>query len=452
MDPAPDAFVLLGKVIDGTGAPPIESGAVAVMGEQIDWAGPADELPARWQAEGTEIIDCSGRCILPGLVDAHTHLSFGEAQSEEELGIYTSVEYRSMLATYHAAKVLRAGVTSASEAASTYSISVALRDAIEAGIVEGPRLSAAGRQITTHQGLEDPFPSWVPFQPGVPGTLVRNRDEILEAVRLQVKDGIDLVKVSGSADAALSNEPLSGAAFRAEEFDLLADEVHRLERHCAVHARTAESVKLAARAGFDWIFHASYMDDEGLDLVGERDIPLVPTLTLLFNMVDAAQGTVGVSAVDVFKQEIDAACEILTRAHRDGVEIIAGSESGLSLVPFGQWHAREMEIFVTHLGMTPLEAIRAGTLAASKTLPSWRGRIGSIEQGKRADLLVVSADPTVDITVLQQPSKIDMVFKDGRVVDRQPVTERTVHPFEKTRIFLQGRFVYDEQARRGIVV
>ena len=452
MTAASDAFVLLGKVIDGTGAEPVSAGAVAVMGDQIDWAGPADELPPRWTTEGTEVIDCTGRCILPGLVDAHTHLSFGEAQSEEELGIYTSVEYRSMLAGYHAAKVLKAGVTSASEAASTYSISVALRDAIEAGIVEGPRLSAAGRQITTHQGLEDPFPSWVPFQPGVPGTLVRNRDEILEAVRLQVKDGIDLIKVSGSADAALSNEPLSGAAFRAEEFDLLADEVHRLERHCAVHARTAESVKLSARAGFDWIFHASYMDEEGLDLVGERGIPLVPTLTLLFNMVEAAQGTVGVSVVDVFKQEIDAASEILSRARRLGVEIIAGSESGLSLVPFGQWHARELEIFVTHLGMSPLEAIRAGTLAAARTLPRWRDKIGSIEQGKRADLLVVNGDPSVDITVLQQPSKIDMVFKDGRIVDPTPVPDRRVLPFERTRIFLAGRFVYDEEAQRGVVL
>ena len=452
MTAASDAFVLLGKVIDGTGAQPVTAGAVAVMGDQIDWVGPAEELPPRWTAEGTEVIDCGGRCILPGLVDAHTHLSFGEAQSEEELGIYTSVEYRSMLAGYHAAKVLKAGVTSASEAASTYSISVALRDAIEAGVVQGPRLSAAGRQITTHQGLEDPFPSWVPFQPGVPGTLVRSQDEIVEAVRLQVKDGIDLIKVSGSADAALSNEPLSGAAFRAEEFDLLADEVHRLERHCAVHARTAESVKLAARAGFDWIFHASYMDEEGLDLVGERGIPLVPTLTLLCNMVDAAQGSVGVSAVDVFKKEIDAAAEILTRAHSLGVEIIAGSESGLSLVPFGQWHARELEIFVTHLGMSPLEAIRAGTLAASTTLPRWREKIGSIERGKRADLLVVDGDPSVDITVLQQPSKIEMVFKDGRVVDRTPVPERRVHSFERTRIFLQGRFVYDEEAKRGVVV
>ena len=138
--------------------------------------------------------------------------------------------------------------------------------------------------------------------------------------------------------------------------------------------------------------------------------------------------------------------------HSLGVEIIAGSESGLSLVPFGQWHARELEIFVTHLGMSPLEAIRAGTLAASTTLPRWREKIGSIERGKRADLLVVDGDPSVDITVLQQPSKIEMVFKDGRVVDRTPVPERRVHSFERTRIFLQGRFVYDEEAKRGVVL
>jgi len=448
----PSEYLILGRVIDGTGAPPIEDGAVAVCETRIEWVGPVSELPERWSLPGVEAFDCAGKSIMPGLIDAHTHLSFGEASSEEELGIYTSVEYRSILSGYHAAKVLRAGVTSASEAASTYSISVALRDAIEAGVVEGPRLSAAGRQITTHQGLEDPFPSWVPFQPGVPGTLVRNQDEILEAVRLQVKDGVDVVKVSGSADAALSNEPLSGAAFRSEEFDLLADEVHRLERHCSVHARTAESVKLAAKAGFDWIFHASHMDKEGLELVGERNIPLVPTLTLLFNMVDAATDTVGVSGVDVFKREIDAASEILTQAHSQGVEIIAGSESGLSLVPFGHWHARELEIFVTHLGMSPLEAIRAGTHAAAQTLPRWTKEIGSIEKGKRADLLVVAGDPSVDITVLQHPSKIEKIFKDGRLIDSKPIPDRRVHSFERTKIFLQGRFVYDEESQRGVVI
>ena len=112
MPATPDAFVLLGKVIDGTGTEPVPAGAVAVIGDRIDWVGSADELPQRWSAEGTEVIDCSDRCILPGLVDAHTHLSFCEAQSEEELGMYTSVEYRSMLSGYHAAKVLKAGVTS----------------------------------------------------------------------------------------------------------------------------------------------------------------------------------------------------------------------------------------------------------------------------------------------------------------------------------------------------
>jgi len=447
-----EEYLILGRVIDGTGAPCIENGAVGVVGQHIDWVGPLDQLPERWRLPQVTRLDHSTSAVMPGLVDGHTHLSFGEAQSEEELAFYGSVEYRAIRAGYLAGKALRAGVTSAHEASSSYNISVAIRDAIQAGMVEGPRLSAAGRQITTHQGLEDPFPSWVAFPSGVPGVLVRNQDEILEAVRLQVKDGVDVVKVSGSADAAFTNAPLSGAAFRQEELDLLADEVHRLERHCSIHARTAESVRLAARAGFDWIFHASFMDDEGLDLVGERGIPIVPTLTLLVNIVDASHNRFGVGGADAFKHEIDAASEILSRAHREGITIVAGSESGLSIVPFGEWHAREMEIFVTHLGMSPLEAIKSATSSAALTLPAYAMEIGALEAGRRADILVVQGDPLKDISILQRRNLYELVIKDGRSVELTPPPERRVMDFERTRIFHSGRFVYDDSTGQGSTV
>ena len=114
--------------------------------------------------------------------------------------------------------MLRAGVTSAFDAATTFNVGAAVRDAIEAGMFEGPRFSVAGRQITSHQGLEDAFPSWNPFPPGQAGVLVKSRDEMIEQVRLQVKDGVDTIKVSGSNDSAVSDEPLDGGAFTEEEF------------------------------------------------------------------------------------------------------------------------------------------------------------------------------------------------------------------------------------------
>ena len=133
--------------------------------------------------------------------------------------------------------------------------------------------------------------------------------------------------------------------------------------------------------------HASYMDSEGLDLVLEKDIPIVPALTLLVNLL-ASAGDAGASSLDVFKREVDAASENLGNAFKQGATIISGSETGWSLVPFGEWHAFEMEILVTHLGLSPLEAIHAGTGAAAITLPQWADRIGTLEAGKLADVLV----------------------------------------------------------------
>jgi len=448
-----DGWILEGRVVDGTGAAPIEDGAVAILDDRIAWVGRSSELPADLAARSLHRIAEPGRTILPGLVDAHTHISFCEATSEEENALYTPVEYRSILSAWSAKKMLRAGVTSASDAASTYNIAVAVRDAVEAGIVEGPRFSAAGPQLTTHQGLEDAFPSWVEFPKGQAGVLVRNHDEILEAIRLQVKNGVDVIKVSGSMDSAVSDDPMGGMAFRQEEFDLIADETHRLGKKCTVHARTAASVLACALAGFDWLMHASYMDDAGLEVVLERSIPIVPVLTLLVNILEAGSGDVGASGLDVFKREVDAAAENLSRAYRQGVTLICGSETGWSLVPFGEWHAKEMQIFVDYLGLTPVQAIHAATGAAAVTLPRWANEIGTLEPGKRADAIVLAGDPTRDIRLLQRKSHFDLVLKDGVAVDLEsPIPERRRYSFEQNKLYLPGRYTFDEESGHGVVV
>ncbi len=446
-----NGYRLDGQVIDGTGAAPITEGTVIVVGDTIDWVGETAAVPEKYAAMELEHVTAHDRTIMPGIVDAHVHTSFGEARSEEELALYTPVEYRSMLAAWNVRKVLRAGVTSLSDPATTFNISACLRDAIEAGIVEGPRMAAAGRQITSRQGLEDAFPSWMEFPPGQAGVLVKSPDEIVEEIRLQVKDGVDVIKVSGSNDSAVTSGPVEGMAFTEEEFTLMATETHRLGRKCTVHARTSQSVRACAAAGFDWLQHASYMDSEGLDLVLEKDIPIVPALTLLVNLL-ASVGDAGASSLDVFKREVDAASENLGNAFRQGATIISGSETGWSLVPFGEWHAFEMEILVRYLGLSPLEAIHAGTGAAAVTVPQWADRIGTLEPGKLADVLVLDADPLADIRVLQSPSKIAMVLKGGSSVDRDtPIPERREYSWEKNKIYLQGRFRYDESLKQGFV-
>jgi imidazolonepropionase-like amidohydrolase len=444
---------LKGRLIDGTGKPAIENGVVVVSGDTIAWAGPAEALPAQYADPAIEERGGPGFTVMPGLIDGHIHISFGEARSEEENALYTPPEYRALRAAWHARKVLRAGVTSAFDAASTFNVATSVRDAIAAGMNEGPRLAVCGRQITSHQGLEDSFPSWMPFPAGQAGVLVRSRDEIVEAVRLQVKEGVDCIKVSGSSDSAISNEPIEGAAFTEDEFRLIVSECHRLQRKCTVHARSRESALLTARAGFDWLMHASYIDDEGIDTCLKNGTAIVPAMTLLANILASAQPGAGASFLDTFRREYDAAAENLARAFKAGVPLIAGSESGWSLVPFGNWHAREMQILVDDLGLTPMQAIHAGTGAASRMLPRWADRIGTLEAGKLADVLLIDGNPLADITVLQKPSKLKMVMQAGRIVDIEtPIADRRVWAYERHQTFLSGSFRYDETAGRGHVV
>lgn len=444
---------LKGRLIDGTGKPAIEDGVVVVSADTVAWAGPAHALPAQYAGPELEERGDSSTTIMPGLIDGHIHISFGEARSEEENALYTPPEYRALRAAWHARKVLRAGVTSAFDAASTFNVATSVRDAIAAGMNEGPRLAVCGRQITSHQGLEDSFPSWMPFPPGQAGVLVRSRDEIIEAVRLQVKEGVDCIKVSGSSDSAISNEPIEGAAFTFEEFELIVRESHRLQRKCTVHARSRESALLSAKAGFDWLMHASYIDDEGIDYCLKNGTAIVPTLTLLANILASAQGAAGASFLETFRREYDAAAENLARAYKAGVPLIAGSESGWSLVPFGHWHAREMQILVDDLGLTPLQAIHAGTGAAARLLPRWADRIGTLEAGKLADVLLIDGNPLDDITLLQKPGKLKMVMQGGRIVDIDtPIPDRRVWAYERHQTFLSGYFHYDEAAGRGHVV
>src|SRR5579884_2355650 len=442
---------ILGRVIDGSLDAPIENGAVAFEGERIVWVGARAQLPAQYLGAEYEQIALPGRSIMPGIVDGHTHISFGEARSEEELALYTPVEYRALKAVWNAKKILQAGVTSAFDAATTYNVAQSVRDAIDAGMFEGPRFAVSGRQITNHQGLEDSFPNEMQFPPGQAGVLVKSRDEILETIRYQVKDRVDAIKVSGSNDSLITPDSLDGSAFSYEELKLIADETHRLGKICGVHARSRDSILDSARAGFDIIFHASYIDDAGIEACLKNRCVITPTLTLLVNIIEASQGIAGVSGIAAFQREIEAASKNLPRAYRAGVPFIAGSESGWSPVPYGQWHGREMQIFVDLLGMKPLEAIHAGTMSAARVLKRFGHEVGRLEAGRYADLIVIDGDPSRDITLLQKKKKMDFVFQGGRQIDRTPLPERREWFFEHHKIFLNARLRYDEETGKGVV-
>lgn len=448
----PRGYRLQGRVLDGTVSAARENATVVTDGDSIAWVGDTQAVPAEYLATDYALVALPGRTIMPGLVDGHTHISFGEARSEEELALYTPVEFRTLKAVWNAKKVLQAGVTSAFDAATTYNVAQSVRDAIDSAMFDGPRFAVSGRQLTSHQGLEDSFPSEMQFPPGQAGVLVKGRDDIIEQIRLQVKDGVDAIKVSGSNDSLVSSDAIDGSAFTAEEYRWIADEAHRLGRLCTVHARTRDAVRDAAKAGFDVIFHASFIDDEGIDWCLRNNCVIVPTLPLLVNVIEATGGPGATPMNAVFQTEVDAALRNLPRAFRAGVPLVQGSESGWSPIPYGHWHAREMEIFVRHFGLSTLEAIHAGTLGAARLFRRFGDRIGKVEAGRFADLLVVNGAPDRDITLLQKPQRFDFIFKGGRPVDRAPPAPRRQMGFERHKMFLNGVYRFDADSGVGQLV
>lgn len=179
---------------------------------------------------------------------------------------------------------------------------------------------------------------------------------------------------------------------------------------------------------------------------------ITPTLTLLINLIGANPPSAGASGKSAFEREVEAAAKNLRRVYDAGVPLIAGSESGWSPVPFGQWHAKEMQIFVELLGMTPLQAIHANTLGATRLLRRYGHEVGKIEAGRLADLLVVPGDPSADIKILQRPKQFDYIFKVGKPIDRTPPPERTRKWYERIKIFLNGLYVFDEASGEGRLI
>jgi len=413
----------------------IDDGTLIAEDDRIVWVGPSNSVPDQHTGE-MATIDGRGLTLMPGLVDAHMHISFGEAASEEELSIHTPDAYRAIRAGANAKRVLDAGVTSACDPGGPQGIAVAVRDAVEAGIIAGPRFAAAGRQITTQLGIGDTLPSILHDLPGAFGKLVRSTDEIVQEIRDEVKDGVDLIKIAGSGPGTEEF-----GAFTLDELLVATREAHRVGRPIAIHARSRQSIADAVTAGFDWIMHASYIDSQTIDQLVGANIPIVPALTLLVNMLEAGPGAMSQGALDGVKRELDAAVANLSKALSHGAVLIAGSESGFAMTPYGMWHSRELELFVDLLGMSDHDALLSMTKRAAFAVPRHTSLIGTLTPGKYADFLLVDGKPDRDVRVLGDRSKLHAVVKGGQVVMPSEPAGTDRQSFERTRLYTRALHV-----------
>src|ERR1700691_553780 len=234
------------------------------------------------------VLDYSNLFVMPGLLDVHTHLAYGNAKSEEDIDLYQPMEFRSLRALFFAQKVVAAGYTSICAPGDAGQVSLSVRDAINFGLFEGPRVTAAGRYLTTRQGLTDWYPTWI----GVPdtsiGRLVTNKDEAIEEIRVQVKNGVDCIKIA--MDGTLKRDDGSlVAAFNQDETTTMVTEAHRLGKRVVVHAMGREAILYSARAGVDLVFHAFRIDDECIEAMLKSGAALGPSLTFQRNIIDFTQ-------------------------------------------------------------------------------------------------------------------------------------------------------------------
>jgi imidazolonepropionase-like amidohydrolase len=426
-----------GTAIDCTGAPPRPRCSLLIDGERIAALGAeADQLVAQQPADLT--LDAAGKTVMPGLIDGHCHMTYGETYGQGEQDLVPGVEYRTLIAAWNAQKVLRAGVTTIADPGGSYFIGVAVRNAINAGLFDGPRIVAAGRFLNTYLGAADFLPSYLGSPESATGVLVNTRDEMVKEVRHQIKNGVDFIKIGDSFFGDVQ-------CFSFEEMKAIVDEAHRLRRRVTIHARGASAVVDAVKAGVDWIMHGDFMQEADVEALAASGKPLCPTLTLSFNMIDYGDEVGAVRPIrDGFSRMLESTVRALELARQYGVTMVAGTDSGFAITPYGHWHAREMELLVKHVGYTPMEALLAGTRNAACAL-AMSERVGTLEPGKLADVLVVDGDPLVDIRLLQDKQRLTTILKGGRVVDTTaPWPERRIYPTERIQAMVARPLFYED--------
>jgi imidazolonepropionase-like amidohydrolase len=411
------------NVIDGLGSPPF-SACVLVKNGKIEKIYKDQSSPSDLTC--SQKIDLEGKTLMPGLIDAHCHISFDEPRSNDELFFHRREGLAAIIAGTNALKVLQSGVTSFFDADSLYSVGVDLRDAIESGVIEGPRMAVGGNALLTSAG--GTAGRLIPDEGkrGY-GAVVTSKDEIILEIRRQIKMGVDWIKIHVSGMVPRQSSEGELKAWSLDELKLACDTAHELGIPVVGHCRGPDSVKDALLAGFDMILHGTYMDEEGLEIMIERNIPLVPTFTFQANLIDYAEKMeASKDYKDIFEKEIQDNVPIFRKAFEAGVPFICGSESGFSVTPYGDWHYKELEVFVDKLGLTPLEAITCATKNASASMK--RNDVGVIAEGMVADIIVVDGDPSSNVSVLGNKDLIKYVFLNGKEIDLTPAPKRIKDP------------------------
>jgi imidazolonepropionase-like amidohydrolase len=401
------------RLIDGTGAPPVANGVVVVTADRIVAVGRegAVSVPA-----GARRIDLGDATLLPGFVDAHTHI-IGRPLGDpggDDARVRDFDSFGTILGVANAQKTLMAGFTTIRNVGAGNFDDLALRKAINEGYVIGPRMQASAHALGITGGHCDENGFKPGLADGSPRTgIADGPDQVRQAVRYQAKYGADVIKTCATGGVLSEGDAVGVEQYSFEELKAMVDEAAKLERKVAAHAHGAEGIKTATRAGVASIEHGSFLDAEGARLMARRGTYLVPTL-MAGEAVERAART-GVLRGHRAEKGLAAARAMRTgiriaRAHN--VPIALGTDAGVGA--HGA-NGHEFTLLIEWGGLTPMRAITAGTMNAAKLL-GWDARIGSLAAAKLADVVAVPGDPTVDIRAMERPT---FVMKNGVIYKHQ---------------------------------
>lgn len=401
------AFLIRGaKIIDGTGRPPVRGGAVLIDGSRIGWVGPEEDAP---NGSALSVIDATNYVLLPGLIDCHTHLCNDGAPAFYEQCVTDSVSTATIRAVRNCRLNLDSGVTTIRDCGASNGVAIDVAAAVAAGMLAGPRILAAGRPLTMTGGH-------CHFMGGeVDGT-----DDVRRAARTELKRGAGFVKIMATGGIQTPDILPGQVTLGVDELTAAAIEAHNADKRITAHAISAAGVKNSLRAGIDSIEHWYYIDTEAIEMGLDAGAYFVPTMLPCRRIVEnATDGNIPQWVVDQTLDAAEANRESFIAGLNAGLRIATGTDAGTPYNPHGGV-AGEVQLMVEY-GATPMDAIRAATSVAAANL-AIDDRLGTIETGKLADLLLVSGDPLEDIGSL---SDVALVVKDGLVYrDRDSLGER----------------------------
>ncbi len=400
------------RILDGTGQNPY-TGSVLVQGNRIRQVG---RSTAPITTSNATVIDGAGATLMPGMCEAHTHFSWNDAATLAAIQTMPLEEHVLWCAKV-AKRYLEAGFTSCVGAACAKPrLDVVIRNAINSGQIPGPRYLAASQEITVLGGLGDETLPHLPFPEFSFGVNISGADEMRKAVRMFLKYGVDSIKVNLSGDNFTPQSPSETTWMLDEEVDAAMREVRMRGKRGIAHARSSDSVKQALRHGIDLIYHASFVDNEALDMLeaAKDRVFVAPGIAILYAMLHEAEafGITNAMATEMgYQIEWDAALESLSKMHKRGIRVLPGGDYGFAFTPHCQ-NARDLEFFVKYLGFTPMEAIRSTTLYGGQIMMRPH-ELGVIKDGFLADLLLVDGDPLANLSILRDHKRILAVMKDG---------------------------------------